>query len=185
MKTVAVALTQILLALAVMHATACSTTTVAKRASTGDEAARAALVKELDALVAQGPLHFDTDTDTLTDESQILLQHVAAQMHRVPKVKLIIGGHADERGGSEYNLALGERRAYAARDYLARLGVPKERVRMVSFGKEQPIAPGHDEIAWAQNRRDEFTFVLPGDSKTALHMSDDAKKDALVATTTW
>jgi peptidoglycan-associated lipoprotein len=190
MKTAAAALIQVVLAVVVIHASACSTTKAAAKAqSADDDFARKALIKELDALVAQGPLHFDTDTDTLTDESQVLLQKVAAQMHRVPKVKVIVGGHCDERGDDAYNLALGDKRAHAARDYLVRLGIPKERVRMVSFGEEQPIALGHDEIAWSQNRRDEFTFELPGEHKTALHMLDgktvDEMASELVATTTW
>ncbi len=184
MKTAAAALAQILLALAVMHSTACSTTKAAHKADADtDDAARRALVKQLDALVAQGPLHFETDTDTLTDESQVLLQQVAAQMHRVPRVRVIVGGHADERGDTEYNLALGERRAQSARSYLMRLGVPKERVQIISLGEEQPLDEGHTEVAWARNRRDEFTFLLPGEHKSALHF--DAKRDDLVATTSF
>src|SRR4051794_7653913 len=96
MKTAVAALTQVLLALAVLHATACSTTKVAHKAAVVDETAeRLALMKQLDALVAQGPLHFDTDTDSLTDSSQILLQQIAAQMFRVPKVRVVVGGHCD------------------------------------------------------------------------------------------
>lgn len=191
MKTLAAAVAQVLLALAVMHASACSTTKAVTQAHSDDGVApRAALVKELEALVAQGPLHFETDTDTLTDDSQILLQRVALQMHKVPRVRMIVGGHADERGDTEYNLALGERRAFAARAYLVRLGVPKERVKMVSLGEEQPLAMGHDEDAWAQNRRDEFTFLLPGESKSALNiglhdLDVDFQAAQLVATTSF
>ncbi|HEY4221814.1 MAG TPA: OmpA family protein, partial [Myxococcota bacterium] len=152
MKTIAAALVQVLVAVVVIHASACSTTKTAMKSNGTDEYERAKLVKELNALVAQGPLHFDTDTDTLTDESQNLLTKVAAQMHRVAKVSVVVGGHCDERGDNEYNLALGEKRAGAAREYLMHLGVPKERIHMISLGEEQPLDASHTEIAWAKNR---------------------------------
>ena len=187
MKTIAAAVAQVvLLALALTHASACSTTTAVKRAAVDDgAAARAALVKQLDALVAQGPLHFETDTDALTDDSLLLLQKIAAQMHRVPHVRVVIAGNCDERGDTEYNLALGEKRAYAAREYLVKLGIPKERVQMISLGEEQPLAAGHDESAWAVNRRDEFTFLLPGDARSAMRIGVEAVAKDLVATTTF
>jgi peptidoglycan-associated lipoprotein len=70
-----------------------------------------------------------------------------------------IEGHADERGTAEYNLALGERRALAARNYLVSLGVPAERLRTVSYGKEFPFEPGHDEGSWSKNRRAHFVVT--------------------------
>jgi peptidoglycan-associated lipoprotein len=187
MKTLAVALSHVLIALVVAGGSACSTATSAKKSAViDDEAAnRAALVKELNALVAQGPLYFETDTDALTDGSQVLLQRVAAQMHRVPRVRVVIGGHADERGDTAYNLALGERRAQTAREYLMRLGIPKERVKIVSLGEEQPVALAHNEDAWSQNRRDEFTFLLPGEHRSVMDIGVIEDAARLVATTTF
>lgn len=184
MKKIAIALTNIVFALALVQSAACSSTKVAKKPS-AEDADRAALVRELNALIAQGPIRFETDTDAITEESQVLLQKIAAQMHRVPKVRVLIGGHADERGDAAYNLALGERRAAAAQDYLMRLGVPRQRVRVVSLGEEQPIAYGHAEDSWSQNRRDEFTFLLPGESRSALNIgaTDEATSDLLASTT--
>ena len=71
---------------------------------------------------------------------------------------MTVEGHCDERGTVDYNLALGEQRARAARDYLVSLGVAAERVRVVSFGKERPLDAGHDEAAWAKNRRAHFAL---------------------------
>ena len=70
-----------------------------------------------------------------------------------------IEGHCDERGTVEYNLALGEKRARAARDYLVSLGTPASRLGIISYGKERPVDPGHSESAWAENRRAEFMFL--------------------------
>ena len=72
-----------------------------------------------------------------------------------------IAGHCDERGSDEYNLALGLRRAAAAQQYLVALGIPAGRIAIVSYGEERPLDPGHDEAAWARNRRSEFTVIAP------------------------
>lgn len=163
MQKLATAALQIALVLVAVHgASACSTErAVAKKgAAVVDE--NAVLRAKLKALEAQGPLHFETDTEVLTSQSQHVLRLVAQQMFAHPRTKVIVSGHADERGDTAYNLALGERRGHAAREYLARLGIPAGRVRVVSLGEEAPMVYGHDESAWAENRRDEFTFVLPG-----------------------
>jgi peptidoglycan-associated lipoprotein len=73
--------------------------------------------------------------------------------------KVRIEGNCDERGSDEYNLALGEKRAKAAMEYLVTLGIPAERLSVISYGKEKPADPGHDEAAWAKNRRDEFVVL--------------------------
>jgi peptidoglycan-associated lipoprotein len=78
-----------------------------------------------------------------------------------PSDKLLIEGNCDERGTEEYNRALGERRALSARQALAGMGVDPSRVRTISYGKDKPVNPGHDEAAWAQNRRDDFVLLLP------------------------
>ena len=186
MRNVVHALVQIaLVTAALLHATACSTTqATAKTTSKAVAAQTAADVKELNALIAQGPLYFETDTDTLTDPSQVLLQDIATQMHKMPRVSVVIAGNCDERGDTAYNLALGERRGQAALEYIVRLGIPKERVRIVSMGEESPAAVGHSESAWAMNRRDEFTFRLPGENRSVLNLAvDHTEASALLATT--
>ena len=80
-------------------------------------------------------------------------------MKKYPTWIVTIEGHADERGTAEYNLALGERRALAARNYLVSLGIPADRLRTVSYGKEFPFEPGHDETSWFQNRRAHFVVT--------------------------
>ena len=80
-------------------------------------------------------------------------------MKKYPSWIVTIEGHADERGTAEYNLALGERRALAARTYLVSLGLSADRLRTVSYGKEFPFDPGHDEAAWAKNRRAQFVLT--------------------------
>ncbi len=174
MKTIAAALTHVVLAFALAQSAACASSKVAQKTDRDASSLRAADVKELNALVAQGPLFFETDTDTLTAGSQELLSRIATQMHRVPQVRVLVAGNADERGDTAYNLSLGERRGFAAREYLMKLGVPKARVKVVSLGEERPMADGHDEGAWQQNRRDEFTFMMPGESKSAVNIGVDA-----------
>ena len=98
-------------------------------------------------------VYFDTDQYDLDGEDSSKLQAQARYFAQYPNVGFTIEGHADERGTREYNLALGERRANAAKNYLVSLGIPAERIRTLSYGKERPVALGSDESAWAQNRR--------------------------------
>ncbi len=165
MQKFGAALVQIVAAFVIANATACaSTQQVAHKAPVVDE--DEALRQKLRDLEAKGPLHFETNTDALDYASRGVLREVKEQLFLHPRTKVIITGHADERGDDAYNLALGERRAQAARDFLLRLGVPAGRIRTISIGEEQPLINGHDESAWAQNRRDEFVFVLPGSMPT-------------------
>ena len=99
---------------------------------------------------------FAFDRSDLNDNSQATLQKLAAWLTTYPNVTLTIEGHCDERGTREYNLALGERRADAARDYLVALGINGGRLTTISYGKERPAVLGSNEEAWAQNRRDVF-----------------------------
>jgi peptidoglycan-associated lipoprotein len=104
------------------------------------------------------PIHFEFDQYTLTDEARRTLDTLAAALRAQPSFGVLIEGHADERGTLEYNLALGANRAQAARDYLVSLGIDASRVDTVSYGEERPLDAGHDELAWALNRR--ATFVV-------------------------
>ena len=96
---------------------------------------------------------FGFDSASLTDAAQATLNRQAAFMQASPTLRVVIGGHADERGTREYNLALGERRAAATRDYLVAKGVNAARVRIISYGKERPVAVGSNDVSWAKNRR--------------------------------
>ncbi len=103
-------------------------------------------------------IHFDFDKYNLTDEAIAILTKNAEILMNNPDVKITIEGHCDERGTEEYNLALGEKRAMAARDFLVRFGIEKSRISIVSYGEERPIDPRHNEEAWAKNRRAEFVL---------------------------
>ena len=89
------------------------------------------------------------------------LKPVIAALKSSPQNKLLIEGHCDERGTEEYNRALGERRALAIRERLAKAGISPDRLRTVSFGEDKPLALGHDENAWRQNRRGELVLLKP------------------------
>jgi peptidoglycan-associated lipoprotein len=101
-------------------------------------------------------LHFEFDRWDLTPESRRNLEEVASALKAFPSLGLLIEGHADERGTPEYNLALGSRRAQAAKDYLVSLGVDTGRLDTISYGEERPLDPAHNEVAWALNRRAHF-----------------------------
>ena len=96
---------------------------------------------------------FATDRHDLDADARDTLRRQAAYMAENPGISIVVEGHCDERGTREYNLGLGDRRANAVRDYLVSLGVSANRVTTISFGKERPVALGHNEAAWAQNRR--------------------------------
>jgi peptidoglycan-associated lipoprotein len=101
----------------------------------------------------QDTIYFDTDRYNIDSADQAALRTQAQWLMRYPNKRATIEGHCDERGTREYNLALGERRANAAKDYLVGLGVDASRLQTVSYGKERPVALGSDEASWAKNRR--------------------------------
>jgi peptidoglycan-associated lipoprotein len=105
------------------------------------------------------PLFFEYDSSDIPTEGRAVLEANAAVMKRYPSWSVTIEGHCDERGTAEYNLALGERRAVAARAYLVSLGVSADRLRTVSYGKEFPFDPGHDESSYIKNRRAHFVVT--------------------------
>jgi peptidoglycan-associated lipoprotein len=101
-------------------------------------------------------INFEFDRDSLTDEAKATLDELAQALKANPQFAVTIEGHADERGTVEYNLALGEQRAQAAKAYLVALGVDASRVDTISYGEQRPVDPGKDELAWAINRRVHF-----------------------------
>src|SRR5689334_9002599 len=106
------------------------------------------------------PIYFAYDESTLDASARAALDAVAAYLRKNPNAKVRIPGHTDQRGTTEYNLMLGEKRARTARDYLINAGIAKGRITIVSYGEEQPAASGDDEEAWARNRRDEFELQI-------------------------
>jgi len=105
------------------------------------------------------PVFYLLDSSELDQAGQQALNANAEVLRKYPTWIITIEGHCDERGTAEYNLALGEKRALAAKTYLVSLGVPADRVRTVSYGKEFPFDPGHDEGAWSKNRRAHFVVT--------------------------
>jgi peptidoglycan-associated lipoprotein len=105
------------------------------------------------------PVFFPLDTAELDDDGRAIATANAAILKKYPTWVLTVEGHCDERGTAEYNLALGERRALSVKTYLVSLGVAPDRLRTVSYGKEFPFDPGHDESAWSKNRRAHFVII--------------------------
>lgn len=105
------------------------------------------------------PVFFDFDKYALGEEARGALNANGRMLKDAPAVRVLIEGHCDERGTSQYNLALGEKRAQVARNYLMDLGVAGSRIEIVSYGKERPFAGGHDDAAWSQNRRAHFRQI--------------------------
>jgi peptidoglycan-associated lipoprotein len=105
------------------------------------------------------PVYFAYDSDEISEDAKKILAANAEVLKTYPTWVITIEGHSDERGTAEYNLALGDRRALAARTYLLSLGIAAQRLRTVSYGKEFPFDPGHDETAWEKNRRAHFMLT--------------------------
>jgi len=124
-----------------------------------DDAISAASLDDLNKNSPLKPAFFDLDSSDLTASAQRALDENAALLKRYASWSITVEGHCDERGTAEYNLALGERRAIAARAYLVSLGIPADRLRTVSYGKEFPFDPGHDESAFSKNRRAHFVIT--------------------------
>ena len=104
------------------------------------------------------PVFFDVDSYSLRDDARSTLDANARLMRDNATAKIVLEGHCDERGTVEYNQALGERRADAVRDYLVQAGIATGRIQVISYGSERPFDPGHDEAAWAKNRRAHFAL---------------------------
>lgn len=117
------------------------------------------MAKELMDAVTSEKVYFDYDSSELTPDSQEILTSKADWLKAHRDYKLKIEGNCDERGSTEYNLALGSRRAEAAAKFLSALGISSDRLTTVSYGEEKPAVMGHNEAAWSKNRRDEFVLI--------------------------
>lgn len=106
-------------------------------------------------------VHFKYDSAVVEDSEQANLTAVSDALKADATGNLLIAGHCDERGTEEYNRSLGERRALALREALMKIGVDGVRIRTISYGKDQPVDTGHDETAWAKNRRGQFIWCTP------------------------
>ncbi len=136
-------------------AAASASSNTSSSSSSGSGSASADAMPSPDELLAKvgSTVYFDYDQSTLTSEAQATLDRQAAFLKANPSVRIVIEGHCDERGTREYNLALGDRRASAARDYLVAKGVNASRLTTISYGKERPEIGGSNETSWALNRR--------------------------------
>jgi peptidoglycan-associated lipoprotein len=116
-------------------------------------------LEEINQEVPLQMIHFDFDRYFIRDDAKPVLERNATWLKKWDSVQILIEGHCDERGTEEYNLALGEKRAKSTYDYLVSLGVSSDRIKTISYGKSQSLDPGHTEMAWAKNRRAQFTII--------------------------
>lgn len=121
-------------------------------------AATASAKDQIQALLSEAlnPIYFDYNMSQVKPEGKAILAKIGQILKAHPEIELNVAGNTDERGSTEYNQALGEKRAQAASQWLVSYGVKKSQLKTISYGKEQPAAVGHDEAAWSKNRRDEF-----------------------------
>lgn len=141
-----------------------------------EEAERIARQREADSLAALGRageevrnmlaamIHFDYDRSNIRPDDMGTLDQKVAVLQANPDLRIRVGGHCDERGSDEYNLALGNRRAQSTKQYLVSHGIDASRIETQSWGEERPLVDGHDESAWSQNRRAEFEITGGGDN---------------------
>ena len=135
-----------------------------ERQRAADSAAAAARAAEGIRGTVAAMIHFDYDKSNIRPDDAGTLDQKVAILQANPELRIRIGGHCDERGSDEYNLALGNRRAQAAKQYLVSHGIDGSRIETQSWGEERPLVDGHDEGAWSQNRRDEFEIIGGGDN---------------------
>lgn len=124
-----------------------------------DGSAAAAAIERAAQAISDGVVYFDFDKSDIKAESRDMLRQKAELMKAYPSIRVRIEGNCDARGTQEYNLALGERRARAAYEYLVMLGVNPDQMEMISYGKERPAVEGTGPSVWAQNRRDDFRVI--------------------------
>ncbi len=139
----------------------------AARRQRDEEAARAAAAAAQRARdVLSQEIYFDYDQSDIRDDAKATLDQKVAVLRANPDVHVLVAGNADERGSTEYNLALGQRRAEAAKAYITGFGIDGSRIQTESWGEERPADPGHDETAYARNRRDVFQVTSGGEQLT-------------------
>lgn len=128
--------------------------------------ARESAVRETEAArsILEEMIHFEYDRSAIRPDAEQRLMRKVAVLRANPTARIRIAGHADERGSVEYNLALGQRRAEASKDFLVGFGIDASRIETVSFGEDRPLVRASNEQAWAQNRRAEFTVIAGGDA---------------------
>lgn len=131
---------------------ATSSTTAAPQAATGSTITPGS-AEDFKRSVTSDTINFDLDQFDIDAQARAILDTQATWLTQYPDVRITLEGHCDERGTREYNLALGDRRANAAKNYLAARGIAASRITTISYGKERPLALGSDEASWAQNRR--------------------------------
>jgi peptidoglycan-associated lipoprotein len=136
----------------------------AARAAAADSAAAAARAADEVRTMLATMIHFEFNKAEIQGGDQTLLDQKIAILQKNPGLRIQVSGNCDERGSQEYNLALGNRRANAAKQYLVTHGIDAGRIETVSNGEERPLDPGHTEDAWAKNRRDEFSVLAGGDA---------------------
>lgn len=144
---------RILLIMAVFGLAACGTTGDGAQVDGFDDTDGA-----MADLLAERTVYFDFDSSSLDPQTRAIIKAHAAHLNANPGIKVSLAGHCDERGTREYNLALGERRAKAVSQLMRALGISRKRVSTVSYGEEKPVALGHNEGAWRQNRRVEISY---------------------------
>ncbi len=135
---------------------------IARQRAADSAAAAGATTTEVKTMLAT-MIHFDFDKSDIKSNDAGTLDQKVAILQANPALRIRISGHCDERGSAEYNLALGNRSGNKAKEYLVQHGIDAGRIETVSYGEERPIAQGHDETAWSQNRRDEFEVLAGGD----------------------
>ena len=143
----------LVIAIASIALTACATTTKKSTGQMQSDVYTGTDTVEYLATGVKDRVFFATNKSTLTTASRDTLRKQAAWMRKKSDVSVVLEGHADERGTREYNLALGERRANAAKDYLMTYGISGSRISVISYGKERPVNSGSTPLAWSQNRR--------------------------------
>jgi len=115
-------------------------------------------LQDPDSMLAKRIVYFDFDKSEIKSETREIIEAHAQYLSANPSVRIVLEGHCDERGTREYNLSLGERRGKAVQQVMSLLGVSSSQIELVSYGEERPAAMGHDEGAWAMNRRVEFIY---------------------------
>jgi peptidoglycan-associated lipoprotein len=142
------------------HADSVKAEVAQEQADSAAHAARSGL-DAADSAVLADRIHFDYNKSDLKGPDEAILQQKLALLQGHPQLAIQIAGNCDERGSEEYNLALGERRAAAAKRWLVAHGIAESRISTISYGEERPLDPAHNEEAWAKNRRDDFTPTSP------------------------